>query len=85
MGKHTVDSIENYHTYTIDWKRDAITFYIDGKEVRKYRKDDVLADSQYLDKSKRFYPDRPQKVAFALWNNPQNTWTGIDLLTQAVL
>jgi beta-glucanase (GH16 family) len=75
-GAHAVQDYTQFHTYTIDWKRETIQFLIDNQVVRTYTKSGPEADSKYLDKSKRYFPDRAQKVAFSLWSDPNNQWSG---------
>lgn len=74
-GVAKVDSIEKFHKYTIDWKKDEIQFLIDDVLVRSYLKNSTQADS-VESKTRRFFPDRAAKVQFALWSEANNTWAG---------
>lgn len=75
-NSHPVSNgIAQPHTYTIDWKRDRIEFYLDDQLVRTYAKNDPAANSAQFP-NRRFYPDRPGKVQFAVWSERQNSWAG---------
>jgi beta-glucanase (GH16 family) len=74
-GVAKVDSIENFHKYTIDWKKEEIQFLIDDVLVRTYFKNSTQADS-VESKTRRFFPDRATKVQFALWSEATNAWAG---------
>ncbi|KAI9812972.1 MAG: hypothetical protein M1832_006451 [Thelocarpon impressellum] len=57
------NTFENYHTYTIDWKPDQITWSIDGQVGRTLKKSDT-----YNQTSKRYdYPQTPSRVQLSLW------------------
>lgn len=74
---HAVPSgIEEFHKYTIDWKRDNITFLLDDKVVRVYHRQSQEADSVSMSTNRKFFPDRPSKVQFALWSENKNIWAG---------
>lgn len=73
--EHFIDKpINTEHKYTIDWNKDRIQFLIDNVIVRTYRKDGPEAISPI--QRKVFYPNRPMKVQFALWSDPNNAWAG---------
>lgn len=36
---------EGFHTYAVNWTKDAITFYVDGKEVYKYAPEKKTVDN----------------------------------------
>jgi beta-glucanase (GH16 family) len=72
---HKVDDIEQFHKYTIDWKKEAISFYIDDELVRTYYKNSTQANSKES-ATRRFFPDRAMKIQFALWSEAQNAWAG---------
>lgn len=62
----------DFHTYTVDWNADRLTFAVDGKTIR-------TVNSQNDDQ----YPRTPMKVAMGLWaggdsDNPPGTiqWAG---------
>lgn len=54
------------HTYTIDWKKDSITFLIDGKEVRKVSYEEAKGGSRY--------PQTPMNLRIGIWagGDPSN-------------
>ncbi|KAI5306391.1 putative glycosidase crf2 [Ascosphaera pollenicola] len=57
------DTFENYHTYTIDWQPDHITWSIDGQDVRTLKKSDT-----YNETTKRFeFPQTPSRLQLSLW------------------
>lgn len=59
----TTNTVENEHTYTIDWQPDQITWSIDGKVGRTLRKADT-----YNDTTKAYhYPQTPARVQMSLW------------------
>lgn len=70
---------DEFHTYTIDWTQDSITWYIDGKPVRtRLRKDTWNATSKSYD-----YPQTPSRIQLSLWpgglaSNAEGTikWAG---------
>ncbi|CCE64984.1 hypothetical protein TPHA_0J01630 [Tetrapisispora phaffii CBS 4417] len=65
MHHHHVfpDTSQNDHLYEIDWKRDHITWLIDGKEVRKLYKKDTWDPSLRNYK----YPQTPMRLEVAIW------------------
>lgn len=75
----TSNTVENEHTYTIDWQPDQITWAIDGKVGRTLKKSDT-----YNDTTKTYhYPQTPSRVQLSLWpaglpDNGQGTinWGG---------
>ncbi|KAI9830284.1 MAG: hypothetical protein M1826_004895 [Phylliscum demangeonii] len=57
------DTFNNYHTYTIDWTPDQITWSIDGQVGRtKKRSDTWNATSNRYE-----YPQTPARVQLSLW------------------
>lgn len=69
--------VDEYHTYSIDWRSDRIIFSIDDIEVRTYFKNSKEADSPNT--PNKFFPDRAGKVAFALWSRAKDdpsAWSG---------
>jgi len=77
-GLHPVDFTEK-HLYTIDWRRDRVTWLLDNRVVRTYLRNSTAANmsrAQDPTQAKRFYPDRAMKIQFALWSDLNNTWAG---------
>lgn len=59
----TSNTVQNEHTYTIDWQPDQITWSIDGTVGRTLKKDDT-----YNDTTKTYhYPQTPARVQLSLW------------------
>lgn len=56
------DQGEQFHTYTIDWQPEAITWYLDGKEYRKVTKESTYKDGEY------HYPTEAAHVQLGLWD-----------------
>lgn len=73
------NTVQNEHTYTIDWNPDQITWSIDGNVLRTLKRSDT-----YNDTSKSYnYPQTPARVQLSLWpaglqSNGQGTidWAG---------
>lgn len=72
------DTFSNYHTYTIDWQPDTLTFSIDGKTVRTVKKTDTINSTGIAN-----YPSTPSRVQLSLWpagisGSPEGTvnWAG---------
>ena len=71
--------MNDYHTYTIDWSPDQLTWAVDGKVLRTVKKSDT-----YNETSSRYsYPVSPARVQLSLWpaglpTNPEGTieWAG---------
>lgn len=75
---HNVSIVEK-NKYTIDWKRESITWSVNDQVVRVYNKNDPkAATTRAQDPSgrARFFPDRAMKIQFALWSDRKNSWTG---------
>lgn len=54
---------DDFHTYTIDWTQDSITWYVDDQPVRTRLRKDTWNDT-----SKSFdYPQTPSRVQLSLW------------------
>jgi beta-glucanase (GH16 family) len=64
------DTSANWHTYTINWLPETLTFAIDGKTVRTVKKADS-ADSAGADGYK--YPSTPSRVQLSIWPGGLNT------------
>jgi beta-glucanase (GH16 family) len=59
----TSDTNKNVHEYCIDWKPDALTWSIDGKDLRTVKQADTWNKT-----SNRFdYPQTPSRVMLSLW------------------
>ncbi|KAF2841001.1 glycoside hydrolase family 16 protein [Patellaria atrata CBS 101060] len=57
------NTVSNSYTYTIDWKPDSITWYIDDTEVRRLER-----SSTWNSTSNRFdYPQTPSRIMISLW------------------
>jgi len=57
------NTVENEHTYTIDWQPDQITWSIDGKVGRTLKKSDTFNET-----TKQYhYPQTPSRVQLSLW------------------
>jgi beta-glucanase (GH16 family) len=73
------DTAMTQHTYTLDWKPDTLTWYVDDKVVRTLEK-----SSTWNSTANRFdYPQTPSRVMLSLWpaglpSNGQGTidWAG---------
>ncbi|KAK2834846.1 hypothetical protein FQN49_006854 [Arthroderma sp. PD_2] len=63
MNQSLSDTFENYHTYEIDWKPEAITWSIDGEVVRTLERDSTMntTTNQYD------FPQTPARVQLSLW------------------
>lgn len=66
---------ETFHTYTVDWTQDSITWLIDGNSVRTVKYDEAKGGSRY--------PQTPMKLRLGIWaggdpDNNQGTieWAG---------
>ncbi|KAF3909582.1 Beta-glucanase [Arthrobotrys entomopaga] len=59
-----------FHTYTVDWTQDAITWYIDGTAIRTL----TPAQSNTLYGSPNFYPQTPMQIKLGAWaaGDPSN-------------
>lgn len=73
------NTFENYHTYTIDWTPDQITWEVDGQVGRVLKREDT-----YNDTTKAYeFPQTPSVVQISIWpggssENAQGTidWAG---------
>jgi hypothetical protein len=73
------DTFNNYHTYTIDWTPDQITWSVDGKVGRVKKKSDTWNST-----ANRFdYPQTPARIQLSIWpgglaSNAEGTisWAG---------
>jgi beta-glucanase (GH16 family) len=59
----TTDTYENWHTYTIDWSEDSITWGIDGNNLRTLKKSDTLNSTSNIYE----YPQTPSRIQFSIW------------------
>ena len=73
------NTVQNEHTYTIDWQPDAITWSIDGDVVRTLTKNSTWDSTD----NKYHYPQTPSRAQLSLWpaglsSNGQGTieWAG---------
>ncbi|KAH0552992.1 hypothetical protein GP486_006813 [Trichoglossum hirsutum] len=73
------DTFNNYHTYTIDWTPDSITWSVDGKVGRVKKK----ADTWNSTSNRYDYPQTPARIQLSIWpgglasNNPGTiAWAG---------
>lgn len=73
------DTRQNSHTYTIDWKPDYVSWYIDGQQLRT-----VYRNETYNETTQQYhFPQTPSRVQLSLWpagrsDNAQGTinWAG---------
>ncbi|KAJ3216182.1 hypothetical protein HDU67_009831 [Dinochytrium kinnereticum] len=56
------DTSKVYHDYEVRWEEDAITWLLDGEEVRKVLKADQCNDGVCT------YPTTPSKIEVAIWD-----------------
>ncbi|KAH0534128.1 hypothetical protein FGG08_007270 [Glutinoglossum americanum] len=57
------DTFNNYHTYTIDWTPDQITWSIDGKVGRTKKKSDTWNSTA----NRYDYPQTPARIQLSIW------------------
>ncbi len=57
------NTFENFHTYTIDWKPDSITWSVDGQVGRVLKRDDTFNKTT----NRYDYPQTPARVQLSLW------------------
>ncbi|ODV77770.1 glycoside hydrolase family 16 protein, partial [Suhomyces tanzawaensis NRRL Y-17324] len=63
------DTMENWHTYEIDWQEETIDWYIDGNKVRTLDK-----KSTYNETSKKYsFPQTPSRIQMSLWPGGNET------------
>ena len=64
------DAVNNFHTFSIDWTREKITWYIDNVAVRTL----TPADSNTLYGSNNYYPQTPMQIKIGAWaaGDPSN-------------
>ena len=79
MNLTVSNTVENVHTYTIDWQPDYITWSIDGQEMRTKNRNETYntTTNQY------HFPQTPARVQLSLWpaglqSNGEGTieWSG---------
>ncbi|KAF2708170.1 hypothetical protein K504DRAFT_409005 [Pleomassaria siparia CBS 279.74] len=57
------NTVEKLHEYCIDWKPDALTWSVDGKDMRTVQKKETWNST-----SNRFdYPQTPSRIMLSLW------------------
>lgn len=56
------DTTSDYHTYTIEWTEDTVTWAVDGSVVRTLSKSSVAKDG------KHDFPNSPSRVFIGLWS-----------------
>lgn len=73
------DTFMNYHTYTIDWQPDALSWGVDGKVIRTIQKEDTLNPETGVYQ----YPSTPSRIQLSIWpagieSSPPGTvqWAG---------
>lgn len=59
----TTDTYANWHTYTIDWQEDSITWEIDGKELRTLKKSDTYNSTSGVYE----FPQTPSRLQLSIW------------------
>jgi beta-glucanase (GH16 family) len=81
-GTHAVNGgVDTYHTYTIDWKSDSLTFSIDGTVVRTYL-NDANAVSPLTPKGEHWFPSTASQIQFSVWDGCKDgnagtcSWSG---------
>jgi len=63
MNLSVSNTVQNVHTFTIDWKPDSISWIIDGKVMRtKERKETWNSTANRFD-----FPQTPARVMLSLW------------------
>jgi beta-glucanase (GH16 family) len=67
-------TIDQWHTYTIDWRHDRITWLIDGQPKHKVWK--WNSTSAKIPPSERWFPTTPSKVQISVWEAPISDWSG---------
>ncbi|RSH84032.1 hypothetical protein EHS25_005277 [Saitozyma podzolica] len=55
------DTSSNFHTYTLDWQPETLTWKIDGSVVRTVNKNETLSGTQYK------YPSTPSLIQISIW------------------
>ncbi|CAG8433520.1 6286_t:CDS:2 [Diversispora eburnea] len=71
------DASKDFHTYTIDWQPELLSWYVDGKLVRQ-----VTKESTYDQGAKVYkYPSEPSRISFSLWDGGEGAkgtadWAG---------
>ena len=77
-GSHSqqiaVDNIELFHNYTIDWKKDDITWSIDGVVVRTLFRNQ--SHSNLIPPYENWYPQTASKIQFGIWNGGDSNTSG---------
>lgn len=59
-------SMDRYHVYTLEWEKDVLTFFADGKQVYQYKKQNDSQEQWPFDKSD-FYLILNQSVGDGTW------------------
>ncbi len=60
------DSVNNWHTYTVDWTPDYIEWFVDGESIR------TLTDQAILD----IIGAKPMLAMFNCWAHESTAWVG---------
>jgi len=63
IHKDFEDTSFNYHTYTIDWQPDALSWGVDGNTIRTVNKEDTLDPATGI----YHYPTTPSRVQLSIW------------------
>lgn len=50
-----------YHKFTIEWREDQISWFVDGKVIRTLKRTNVISDGQHD------YPVSPMRVYIGMW------------------
>ncbi|KAI8918142.1 concanavalin A-like lectin/glucanase domain-containing protein [Entophlyctis helioformis] len=70
-GKHNIanrGNVGDWHTYTIDWRPDVLTWAIDGMVVRVLERDSSFSATNQIPPNERWYPSTPSLVQFSVWD-----------------
>jgi beta-glucanase (GH16 family) len=72
--------IDNVHIYSVDWKRDAITWSVDDTVVRTVIREN--STSQRTPPGERWFPSTPSQIKISIWDagsvpdNGTQAWAG---------
>ncbi|WP_105903461.1 glycoside hydrolase family 16 protein [Vibrio gangliei] len=66
--KHTVENLTDYHTYTLEWTPDFISWKVDGREIHK----ELAENSQQVVDMR----DTPQTYRMNVWISEAIGWVG---------
>jgi beta-glucanase (GH16 family) len=73
---HNTGDITVPREYVMDWKRDAIEWFVDGVSVRRYRRDGPESVTAMTPRGERSYPTEPTQVQIGLWDGGSSTSQG---------